>query len=115
VLIDGIRGNDAAATRAQRAIRDIDRVPHHRDRSRKAVPDLPVNTLSFIDTVAQGLLPNVSFVDPAFDTEGNGTSADDHPLADIRLNSGSACRQSWFRISPPPGLSTMARSSMPPR
>jgi phospholipase C len=27
----------------------------------------------------------VSFVDPAFDTEGNGTSADDHPLADVRL------------------------------
>jgi phospholipase C len=46
---------------------------------------IPVNTLSFLDTVAQGLLPNVSFVDPAFDTEGNGTSADDHPLADIRL------------------------------
>jgi phospholipase C len=46
---------------------------------------IPVSTLSFIDTVAQGLLPNVSFVDPAFDTEGNGTSADDHPLADIRL------------------------------
>jgi phospholipase C len=36
-------------------------------------------------TVAQGNLPNVSFVDPAFNTEGNGTSADDHPLADIRL------------------------------
>ncbi len=35
--------------------------------------------------MAQGILPNVSFVDPAFDTEGNGTSADDHPLADIRL------------------------------
>ena len=33
----------------------------------------------------RGNLPNVSFVDPAFDTEGNGTSADDHPLADIRL------------------------------
>jgi len=46
---------------------------------------IPVTTKSFIDTVAQGLLPNVSFVDPAFDTEGNGTSADDHPLADIRL------------------------------
>ncbi len=44
-----------------------------------------VSTLPFLDTVAQGLLPNVSFVDPAFDTEGNGTSADDHPLADIRL------------------------------
>ena len=46
---------------------------------------IPVTTLPFLDTVAQGLLPNVSFVDPAFDTEGNGTSADDHPLADIRL------------------------------
>src|SRR5215469_5925045 len=46
---------------------------------------IPVKTLSFLDTVAQGLLPNVSYVDPAFDTEGNGTSADDHPLADIRL------------------------------
>ena len=42
-------------------------------------------TPSFIDTVAAGNLPNVSFIDPAFDTEGNGTSADDHPLADIRL------------------------------
>jgi phospholipase C len=40
---------------------------------------------SFIDTVAAGNLPNVSFIDPAFDTEGNGTSADDHPLADIRI------------------------------
>ena len=40
---------------------------------------------SFIDTVAAGELPDVSFVDPAFDTEGNGTSADDHPVADIRL------------------------------
>ena len=46
---------------------------------------IPVSTLSFTGTVAQGLLPNVSFVDPAFDTESNGTSADDHPLADIRL------------------------------
>ncbi|HEX4660042.1 MAG TPA: alkaline phosphatase family protein [Streptosporangiaceae bacterium] len=46
---------------------------------------LGVKTLSFLDTVAQGLLPNVSYVDPAFDTEGKGTSADDHPLADIRL------------------------------
>ena len=46
---------------------------------------IPVVTPSFIDTVAVGNLPNVSFVDPAFDTEGNGTSADDHPLADIRL------------------------------
>ncbi len=46
---------------------------------------IPLQTPSFIDTVAAGNLPNVSFIDPAFDTEGNGTSADDHPLADIRL------------------------------
>jgi phospholipase C len=46
---------------------------------------IPVTTPSFIDTVAAGNLPNVSFIDPAFDTEGKGTSADDHPLADIRL------------------------------
>jgi phospholipase C len=46
---------------------------------------IPLQTKSFIDTVAAGELPNVSFIDPAFDTEGNGTSADDHPLADIRL------------------------------
>jgi phospholipase C len=46
---------------------------------------IPVTSPSFIDTVAAGNLPNVSFIDPAFDTEGNGTSADDHPLADIRL------------------------------
>jgi phospholipase C len=46
---------------------------------------IPVTSPSFIDTVAAGNLPNVSYLDPAFDTEGNGTSADDHPLADIRL------------------------------
>ncbi len=46
---------------------------------------IPLQTKSFLDTVAAGELPNVSYIDPAFDTEGNGTSADDHPLADIRL------------------------------
>jgi phospholipase C len=46
---------------------------------------IPVTTLPFLDTVAQGLLPNVSFIDPAFDVESNGTAADDHPLGDIRL------------------------------
>jgi phospholipase C len=49
------------------------------------VVGVPVKTKSFLDIVAAGQLPNVSYVDPAFDTEGNGTSADDHPLADIRL------------------------------
>src|SRR6266568_3129553 len=46
---------------------------------------IPVTTPSFIETVAAGELPNVSFIDPAFDVESNGTAADDHPLADIRL------------------------------
>jgi phospholipase C len=46
---------------------------------------IPVTTTPFLDMVAAGELPNVSFIDPAFDSEGNGTSADDHPLADIRL------------------------------
>jgi phospholipase C len=45
---------------------------------------IPVTTKSFIDTVALGLLPNVSFVDPEFALADNGTGADDHPLADIR-------------------------------
>jgi phospholipase C len=35
--------------------------------------------------VAQGKLPNVSFIDPTFGGENIGTAADDHPLADIRL------------------------------
>jgi phospholipase C len=46
---------------------------------------IPVKSPSFLDLVAQGNLPNVSFIDPAFNAEGNGTSADDHPFADIRL------------------------------
>jgi phospholipase C len=41
--------------------------------------------LSFLDTVAQRLLPNVTFVDPAFEDEGSGTSGDYHPLSDIRV------------------------------
>jgi phospholipase C len=40
---------------------------------------------SFIDACAAGTLPNVSFVDPPFDSGGTGTSGDDHPLSDIRL------------------------------
>jgi phospholipase C len=38
----------------------------------------------FLSDVAAGTLPNVSYVDPKFIGEGTGTSADDHPLADIR-------------------------------
>ncbi|MBV8462661.1 MAG: alkaline phosphatase family protein [Acidimicrobiales bacterium] len=38
----------------------------------------------FFSDAAAGTLPNVSYVDPSFIGEGNGTSNDDHPLADIR-------------------------------
>ena len=38
----------------------------------------------FLTDAAAGTLPNVSFVDPAFEDEGSGTSRDDHPFADIR-------------------------------
>src|SRR5258708_31153124 len=40
--------------------------------------------MSFPDTVAQGLLPNVSFADPDFALADDGTGGDDHPKADIR-------------------------------
>src|SRR5882757_5167423 len=46
---------------------------------------IPVTTQPFLDMVAQGKLPNVSFIDPTFGGESIGTAADDHPLADIRL------------------------------
>lgn len=38
----------------------------------------------FLADCAAGTLPNVSFIDPAFNGEGNGISRDDHPFADIR-------------------------------
>ncbi|WP_199835928.1 alkaline phosphatase family protein [Streptomyces sp. TP-A0356] len=38
----------------------------------------------FLVDCAAGTLPQVSFVDPKFLDEGSGTSADDHPHADIR-------------------------------
>jgi phospholipase C len=40
---------------------------------------------SFITACKNKTLPNVSYIDPAFDNEATGTSDDDHPLADIRL------------------------------
>jgi phospholipase C len=59
--------------------------------------DLPVTALfgtrfldisfpyaDFLADAAAGNLPNVSFVDPRFVSEGLGTSNDDHPFADIR-------------------------------
>jgi phospholipase C len=38
----------------------------------------------FHEDAAAGTLPSVSYVDPAFFSEGAGTSRDDHPFADIR-------------------------------
>ncbi len=40
---------------------------------------------SFVDACTTRTLPNVSFVDPPFDSGVSGTSGDDHPLSDIRL------------------------------
>lgn len=39
----------------------------------------------FLVDAAAGTLPNVSFLDPRFIDEGQGTSGDDHPHADIRV------------------------------
>ncbi|HVJ54816.1 MAG TPA: alkaline phosphatase family protein [Aliidongia sp.] len=38
----------------------------------------------FMADAAAGTLPAISYVDPGFSGEGQGTSNDDHPLADIR-------------------------------
>ena len=40
---------------------------------------------SFVSACESGTLPNVCYVDPAFDSGGTGTSGDDHPLSDVRL------------------------------
>ncbi|MHB8680481.1 MAG: alkaline phosphatase family protein [Acidimicrobiales bacterium] len=47
---------------------------------------LPISAhyAQFLADAKAGTLPNVAFVDPRFEDEGDGTSNDDHPLADIR-------------------------------
>jgi phospholipase C len=40
---------------------------------------------SFVKACETRTLPNVCYIDPAFDNEATGTAGDDHPLADIRL------------------------------
>jgi phospholipase C len=40
---------------------------------------------SFVAACENHTLPNVCYVDPAFDNEATGTAGDDHPLGDIRL------------------------------
>jgi phospholipase C len=39
----------------------------------------------FYEQAALGKLPHVSYVDPSFQGESQGTSGDEHPLADIRV------------------------------
>jgi phospholipase C len=56
---------------------------HSPGRSLVGDPLAPVPGTFFGDAAA-GLLPAVSFVDPRFTSEENGTSNDDHPHADIR-------------------------------
>ena len=38
----------------------------------------------YYERCAHGTLPALSFVDPAFEDEGSGTSGDDHPHGDVR-------------------------------
>jgi phospholipase C len=40
---------------------------------------------TFYEQAAAGKLPAVSFVDPSFQGEDQGTSGDEHPLADVRI------------------------------
>jgi phospholipase C len=40
---------------------------------------------SFVAACENHTLPNVCYVDPAFDNGGPGTGGDDHPLSDVRL------------------------------
>jgi phospholipase C len=47
--------------------------------------DISLPYATFLGDCAAGTLPQVSFVDPKFLGEGTGTSADDHPHADIRV------------------------------
>jgi phospholipase C len=56
----------------------------------------------FLSDAAAGTLPNVSYVDPRFEDEGDGTSNDDHPLADIRAGD-SLLSEIFHAVSSGPG------------
>ncbi len=61
----------------------------------------------FLADAAAGTLPSVSFLDPKFLDEGSGTSADDHPHADIRAGQ-SFVNQVYEAITRGPGWSRTA-------
>ncbi len=56
----------------------------------------------FLEDAAAGTLPNVSYVDPRFLGEDDGTSGDDHPLADIRAGD-AFLSQVFHAVSTGPG------------
>ncbi len=61
----------------------------------------------FLTDAAAGTLPAVSFVDPKFLDEGSGSSADDHPHADIRA--GQAFLNSVYKaVTTGPGWARTA-------
>ena len=61
----------------------------------------------FLADAAAGTLPSVSFLDPKFLDEGSGTSADDHPHADIRAGQ-SFVNQVYEAVTRGPGWSRTA-------
>ena len=63
--------------------------------------DFP-RVLAFLEDAAAGTLPNVSYVDPRFLGEDDGTSGDDHPLADIRAGD-AFLSQVFHAVSTGPG------------
>ena len=65
---------------------------------------MPISSMysQFLSDAAAGTLPNVSYVDPKFSGESTGTSADDHPLADIRAGD-AFLSQIFHAVSSGPG------------
>ena len=61
----------------------------------------------FLLDAAAGTLPAVSFIDPKFLDEGSGSSADDHPHADIRAGQ-SFINQVYEAVTAGPGWSRTA-------
>jgi phospholipase C len=60
---------------------------------------------AFLTDCAAGTLPQVSFVDPRFAGEDQGTSADDHPHADIR-NGEAFLNQVYQAVTSSPNWSS---------
>ncbi len=56
----------------------------------------------FLADAAAGTLPAVSFLDPKFNDEGQGTSGDDHPHADIRVGD-AFLSQAFHAVANGPG------------